>query len=696
MKIYKTDQIRNLGLFGHVGSGKTSLAEAMLFNSKAINRLGKVEEGSTVTDYDPDEIKRTMSIVVGLAPVEWEGSKINVIDAPGYPDFVGETKAAMRVADAALIVLDASGGVEVGSESAWSYAEECNISRAIFVNKMERENANFAESIRQAQEKFGSSVVALTIPIGSESTFKGIIDLLQLKAFVFSGKKDGSFEEQDVPADQSADVTLYREQLIEKIAESDDELLMKYLDGEELGQDELEAALSLGVKKCAITPVLCGSGAGNIGIQQLMSRIIHTMPSPADLEPVVAKTPSGGEKTLTADPAGPLAVFVFKTQADPYVGKLSYFRVYSGTFKSDAQVLNANKGKEERIGTLYFARGKEQQPTGEVPAGDIGAVTKLGETSTGDTLCSPANPVILPHTTIPEPSFTAAIHPKTKADLDKLGQALVRIAEEDPTIHISKDPQTGESLMSGMGESHVQITTERMHRKFGTDVEIALPIVPYRETIQKKVQSEYKHKKQTGGHGQYGHVYIEIEPVPDIDFEFTERVVGGSVPRNYIPAVEKGVREAIVDGILAGYPVVHVRVTLYDGSFHPVDSSEMAFKLAASQAFRKGAQTANPTILEPIMNVEVTVPDSFTGDVMSDLNGKRARVMGMDPQGNGTTKIQAQAPLAEFRRYTTDLRSITQGRGTFHMDFDHYEEVPPNLIPAIVEEAKKLKEAESK
>jgi elongation factor G len=693
MKKYKTELLRNVGLFSHGGAGKTSLAEAMLFDSKAITRLGRVEEGTTTSDYDPDEIKRHISVSTSLAPCEWRESKINVIDTPGYSDFVGEMKAAMRVVDTAIIVLSAQAGVEVGSEQVWAQAEAANTPRLVFINKMERENASFHKTLDQAREILSNLITPLQLPVGNQSDFEGMVDLMRMKAYIFSKKGDAKFEEKEIPAALQAEAGTLREQLVERIAESDDELLEKYLEGEELSTEQLAAALRKGILSGSIIPTLCGSATANIGIQPLMDAIVDYLPSPADLGTVEATDPvSGAQVQLEPISAAPLAALVFKTLADPYVGKLTYLRIYSGSLRSDSRVLNASRNKEERIGQVYFMRGKEQQPTDEVGTGDIGVVAKLQETVTGETLCDPDRPVVLTGIEFPEPSFTAAILPKTKGDLDKLGPSLARIAEEDPTIRIGKDPLTGETIVSGTGESHVQIVAERMHRKFGVDVTVGLPKVPYRETIGASAKAEYKHKKQTGGHGQYGHVFLDLEPLTDgTEFEFQEKIVGGVVPRQYIPAVEKGVREALGEGLLAGYPVFGVRVTLTDGSYHTVDSSEMAFKIAASQAFKKGALSANPTILEPIVDLSITVPESYMGDVIGDLNSKRARVSGMTPDGNGMTTIQAQAPLSEVQRYASDLRSITQGRGTFKMEFSHYEEVPPHVKANIIEAAKAAK-----
>jgi len=689
MKQYGTDQIRNVGLFSHGGAGKTTLSEAMLFNSGTISRMGQVEEGTTTSDYDPEETKRHISVQLSLLPFEWANSKVNLLDTPGYADFVGEVREAIRVADAALILVDAVSGVQVGTDLMWRYANEFELPRFVVISKMERENADFARTADQLRDRFGTKVVPLQVPIGAQDRFAGVVDLLTMKAYTGAKATVG-----EPPADVQSQAQSQREKLVEAIAETDDELINKYLEGEEISEDELRAALRAGVAKGQIIPVLCTGALSNVGVQPLMDAIVAYLPSPADRGAVAARDPvANTEVTLQPSAAESLLAFVFKTTADPYVGKLTYLRVYRGTLSSNSQVYNPNRGRDERIGQLYMIRGKSQEAVENIVAGDIGAVAKLQETTTGDSLCQRDRVVELGAPTFPHPSFSVAITPKSKADLDKMGSALARLTEEDPTIQVRKDADTNEMVVAGMGESHVDVALERMRRKFGVEVETHVPKVPYKETIQAGSKAEYKHKKQTGGHGQYGHVFLELEPLPrGSGFEFAERVVGGSVPKNFIPAVEKGVRESIGEGVLAGYPVVDVKVTLYDGSYHPVDSSEMAFKIAASQAFKKGIEQGRPVLLEPIENLTVTVPEQNMGDVMSDLNSKRCRVLGMDTS-DGISVIKAQGPLAELRTYATDLRSITQGRGTYTMEFSHYEEVPAHLAGSVVAEAKKEKEA---
>ncbi len=685
MKQYPPERLRNVVLLSHGGAGKTSLAEAMLYTAKATTRLGRVEDGTTVSDWDPDEIKRHISVSTAVLPLEWRDHKINILDAPGYADFVGEIKSAMRAADAAVIVLCAASGVEVGSEQIWRYLDEARLPRLVFVNKLDRENANFARTLQQAQERWGSVVIPLHLPIGSEASFSGYVDLLSRTAHKASAKNDGSVEATSIPSDMAAAVEEARLALVEKIAETDDGLIERFLGDEEIGVDELKAALRKAVAAGAIVPVLIGACHKVAGTSALLDTIVDVLPG-ADIANVAAQTPDGKAITLKPGAGEPAVALVFKTMADPYVGKLTYFRVYSGTIRANTNLLDTNRNKPEHIGSLYTMRGKEQTAIGEVGPGDIGAVTKLAEAATGDTLCAPERPVVLDGVHFPEPSYTVAVRPKSKGDLDKLGTSLHRLIEEDPTIHIARDPVTGDTLVSGMGDSHVQIATERMARKFGVNVDLDMPVVPYRETVQGTAQVTSRHKKQTGGHGQFAEVVLIVEPTTANDFEFKDTVVGGSVPKNFIPAVEKGIREALHEGFLAGFPVTNVRVTLTDGKYHPVDSSEMAFKIAGSQGFKEAAQKAHPTLLEPVYHMEITVPDSYTGDIMSDLNSKRARVHGMNPD-HGFTTIEADAPLAEVQRYATDLRSMTQGRGTFSMHFDRYETVPAHLQETIIKES---------
>jgi elongation factor G len=680
MQNYHSEQIRNVVLLSHSNAGKTSISENMLFQAKAISRLGRVEDGTTTSDYEPEETKRKISINLSLLPFEWNNTKVNLIDTPGYADFVGDIKAAIRAADAAIIVVSAASGVEVGTELVWKYADEAALPRIIFINKLDREHTDFFQVLEHVVSKFGRRCVPIQLPIGAESNFEGVVDLVSPKT-------------SKAPASLADKVKTLHEKLVESVAETDDNLITKYLEGTELTEEEIRKTLRTATLGKKLVPVLAGSASQSKGIVELMNAICSYLPSPTDKGKVKARNnQTQQDEEIEPTVSAPFSALVFKTTADPYVGKLTYLRVYSGVINSDSTVWNATRNRAERIGQLYMIRGKSQEPVPRIVAGDIGAVSKLSETNTGDTLSSKDRPLVLPPIEFPAPTLSVAIHPKTKADLDKLGASLARLTEEDPTLAVRKDPDTGETILSGMGDTHFEVSAEKMKRKFGVEVRIEPPKIPYRETITVPTKAEYKHKKQTGGHGQYGHVMLELEPLPrGSGTEFAERIVGGAVPKNYIPAVEKGVNEAFKEGVLAGYPITDVKVTLYDGSFHAVDSSEISFKIAASYAMKKGVQQGQPVLLEPIMNIRITIPDNFTGDVMSDLNSKRARVMGMTP-GDGINVIEAQAPLAEIQRYATDLRAITQGRGSYTMEFSHYEQVPPHIAQKIIAESKKESE----
>ncbi len=684
MKQYGLENIRNMILLSHSGAGKTSLSEAILFDAKAISRLGKVDDGSTTSDYDPDEIKRKISISLSLLPCEWRDNKLNVIDSPGYSDFVGEVKAALRVSESAVILLDVTAGVEVGTEQVWGYTAEANLPRLIFVNKMDRENADFFRAVAEVQAKFGPRCLPLQLPIGAHTSFKGIVDLLTMKGYEGTDGK-----EAEIPSSLQAQASSTREKLVEAIAEVDDSLIEKYLGGEELSLDELRANLRKAVLGGSVVPILTGSALQNMGIDRLLDAICDYLPSPAERKVVV------DDGSIEPSQDGPLAALVFKTSADPYVGKLTYFRIYSGGMESNSQVWNVTKSAAERLGQLFIMRGKSQEPVPKVGAGDIGVVAKLNVTSTGDTLGSQDRPVKIPPIQFPKPIFSKAVFPKTKADVDKMGAALTRLMEEDPTLKMHREADTVEMILSGIGETQIDVAADKLSRKFGVGVELEVPKVPYKETITASANAEYKHRKQSGGHGQYGHVLLELEPLPrGSGNEFAERIVGGAIPKNYIPAVEKGVNEAFQEGVLAHYPVVDVKATAYDGSFHPVDSSEICFKIAGAQALKKGMAEAHPVLLEPIMNVKITVPNDLTGDIIGDLNTKRARVQGMNPQGD-VNVIEAQVPLSEIQRYAIDLKSMTQGRGSYTMELSHYEEVPANVAQRIIaaREAEKAEKA---
>ena len=684
LKQYAPDRIRNVGLFSHGGAGKTSLAEALLFDSGALTRLGRVEEGNTTSDFDPDEIKRHTSVSTAVLPIEWRDHKINLLDAPGFADFLCEIRGALRVADAAVILLDAAAGVEVDAEQVWRAAGERGLARMVYVNKMDRENANFERVVAAAQERLGTSIVPLEVPIGAEAAFKGVVDVLHRRACFFAGR-DGAMEGGPIPDDLVDTVEGYRAQLVERIAENDDALIEKFLNDEPIGDEELDAALKGAVCSGALVPLLCGAAAANKGIQPLLDAIVDYLPAPTEKDPVAARNPkTGATEQLPPDPDGPTVALVFKTLVDRF-GTLSFFRVYSGAVRSDSHMRNVGREQDERLGQLQLVRGKEYQPTDRIVAGDIGVVVKLAATRTGDTLADPAHPVLLEAIEFPRPLFSAAVLPKSNADLDKMGHGLAQLTQEDPSLQAGKDPITGETILSGLSESHVQVATDRLSRKSSVNVETKLPRVPYRETVAAAAKGvKYRHKKQTGGSGQFGEVVIDLEPLPDKDFEFTEKIFGGSVPKQYIPGVEKGVREALQHGVLAGYPVVNVRVTLTDGSYHAVDSSEMAFKIAASQAFKQAVQAAQPVLTEPVMLLRISVPSDLTGDIISDLNSKRAQMQGAMLTDDGLTVIEALAPLAEVQRYATDLRQPTQGQGSFTMQLDHYQRVPGHLTDTIV------------
>jgi elongation factor G len=688
MAQYGLENIRNLALLAHNGAGKTSLAEAILFNTKLINRLGKVSEGSTTSDYDPAEQKRGMSISLSMLPYIWLGNKINLMDTPGYPDFVGEVKSAIRVSEGAVVVVCASNGVEVGSEQVWTYCDVNNLPRIVYINRMDRDNADFAKVVDQLQTKFGRKCLPIQFPIGSHTTFQGIIDLLKMKSYTGTAAK-----EADIPADLKEQAQSMREKLVESIAETDDAMLEKFLGGEELKPDELNKALSKAVTSGKLVPVMVGSGLQNVGVLPLMDAIVNYLPAPKAHDVLIQ---GEGHKTVKVAPdaKGALEALVFKTSADPYVGRLTYFRVYSGSITSNSQVWNCTRNEHERIGQLFILRGKNQEMAQEIAAGDIGAVAKLAVTATGDTLGSKEKPVKIVPIVFPEPRYSEAVYPKTKLDLDKLGPSLAKIVEEDPTLKMHREAVTNETIISGIGEIQLSVAAEKMAHKFGVNVDLQTPKVPYKETITMTTVADYKHKKQTGGHGQYGHVVLELSPMPrGSGTEFAEKIVGGSIPKNFIPAVEKGVHEGMQEGILCGFPIADVKITAIDGSFHPVDSSEICFKIAGAGAVKKGMQDGKPVLLEPIMKIKITAPDSYTGDIISDMNTKRGQVHGMMPE-DGINVIEAIVPLAEVQKYAMNLKSITQGKGTYSIEFDHYQEVPPLVTQKIIAARQVEKEKE--
>ena len=683
--------IKNMGLFGHGGSGKTTLAEALLYESGAITRMGDVEQGNTTMDFDDDEIKRKISINCALATLQWAGTSVTLVDTPGYLDFAGDAISTVRVVDTCCFVISGVDGVEVQTEILWERAAELELPSFIFISKLDRERASFERTVEDVQETLGGNVVPLNLPVGEEHGFRGVVDLVSGKAFEYEAK--GKSKEVEIPGELESALKTGQEKLVEAVAEADDALLEKYLDEGELSAEELATGLKKGVTERSLIPVLCGSAEKSAGIPQLMDFIVRVLPLPAELPDVVGTKPNSDEEiTRARAPDAPMCALVFKTLADPYVGKLTYFRVFSGIFKSDSTVLNSTRGKTERVGQLFQVMGKDQKPVPQLAAGELGAVAKLGGTFTGETLCDKADPIVLPGIEYPAAVMSLVVEPKTKGDEDKLSTALGRLREEDPMLTVKRDTEINQTLISGAGESHLDVVVDKMHRKFGVDVKTDIPRVPYKETIRKNAEAEGKHKKQTGGHGQYGQVFLRLEPLDGgTGCEFENKIVGGAIPRQYIPGVEKGVVGAMKEGYLAGYPLVDMKVTLYDGSFHTVDSSELAFKMAASKAIKEGVGKADAVLIEPIMNVEVTVPDQYMGDVIGDLNSKRGRILGMQPKGKMQV-VGAQVPLAEMSRYSIDLRSITGGRGVFSMELSHYEEVPDHIAQKIIAEAKKKQE----
>lgn len=691
MKVGNTEQIRNLALLSHGGVGKTSFAEAILFKAGQLNRLGKVEDGTTQSDFTPEEKNRQISINASYLPLMWQKHKINLIDTPGYVDFIGEVQSTLRIVETAVILVCAASGVEVNTRRFWKMAEKHELPRVIFINKMDRESANYSETLADIKEAFGKGVVPLFMPIGAQDKLKGVVDLLKQKAYIYSDW--GKFTVEDIPADLSDQVEELRMELVESLAEADDELMMKYLEEEELTQQELENALAQGIKKGTLFPVFCGSANQGIGIEEFLNYTISSLPNPCQRKELQAQNANSSENiNILCDVEGPLCALIAKTMVDPYVGRLNIFRVFSGRFKADSEVYNPRKEVTERIAKVYVLQGKEQQTVDELIAGDIGAVAKLQKTTTSDTFASKDNPLLVPPIAFLEPTLPVAVEPKAEGDEEKISTALTRFAEEDPTFRSFHNTETKELIISGMGTMHIDVVKDVSRRKFNVDFQTRVPKVAYKETIQKKVIVEEKHKKQSGGRGQYGHVHLRVEPLEkSAGFEFSQEIFGGSIPNQYIPGVEKGIRESLGEGVLAGYPVVDVKATVFDGSYHPVDSSEMAFKLAASKGFKKALQQASPVLLEPVMEVEVEVSDEFMGDVIGDLNSKRGKILGMEPQ-DGFQIIKAQVPLSELGTYATDLKSITGGQGTFVMKLAYYDKVPPKEAEDIIAATKKEKE----
>ena len=682
---YDTAKIRNLGIIAHGGAGKTSLSEAILFNSGMIDRLGRVDDGTSTMDFEPEEIKRKISITSSLDHCEWQGHSIHLVDTPGYGDFIADTRACMRTLDCAVIILSAISGVKVQTEEVWAWADEFEIPRIAFVNKLDRERASFFRAIDDMEKALKARGVAIQLPLGIEAGFDGVIDLIRMKAYRYAKDSSGSFTEIEIPAEYLDEAQRLREQMVETVAEAYDALTEKYLESGDLSEEEIIDGLRVGTLRNTFTAVLCGSATANIGVKQLLDAICAYLPSPLDRTKAIGTNP----KTKALEERAPLetepfSALVFKTTSDPYTGKISIFRVYSGVLNSDSTVFNATKGVDERIGQIYELEGKKQKPIKQAVAGDIVAVAKLKETVTGDTLCDAAKPVVYEPAPLLKPVISYAIEPKTKNDEDKIHSALHKMIEEEPTLESHRDEQTKEFIISGMGQVHLDVIVEKMKRKFNVEVLLKTPKVPYLETIRGSVLVQGKYKKQSGGRGQYGDCWIEMGPMPRGEgYLFEDKIVGGVIPRQYIPAVDKGIQEAALEGFLAGDPVVDFKVALYDGSFHTVDSSEMAFKIAGSMAFKKAMESCKPVLLEPIMNMKVTVPDENMGDVIGDINSRRGKVVGVEPKANSQI-IRTVVPMTEVLAYSNDLRSMTSDRGLFTMEFSHYEEVPSHLMQKVI------------
>lgn len=694
MKRYEPELIRNVGLFSHGGDGKTSIAEAMLFLSGENNRLGRVDDGTSIMDFEPEELERKITISSSLAFFEWKRHKINLIDTPGDDNFISDARFCMRVVDCAIIVVSGIDGVKVQTEKVWQFAKENSNPLLIFINKLDRERSDFFRTLDSLKESFeDSNFVPVQLPFGKEDEFKGVLDLLTKKAFLYSDDALGTYEEKEIPNELKEIVERYRERLLESIVEMDDEIMEKYLSGEEIEPSRMEECLRKGIYEGKIIPVLCGSAIRNIGIRNLLDFIINFYPPPTFRKEIEGYDIKSGEKIKRKiSPQEPFSAYVFKTISDPFTGRLSLFKVYSGELYPDVSVLNATKDEKEKIGQIFSLVGKKQKPLACAVSGDIAVVAKLKNVGTGDTLCDEKSPIKYEGVKVPPALISYSLKPKTKGDEDKLNASLAKLMEEDLTIRYARDEQTKEFILSGMGQVHIEVIVEKLKRKFGVEVELKEPKVPYKETIKGTAKAQGKYKRQSGGRGQYGDTWLEISPLPRGEgFVFEDKIVGGVIPKQYIPAVEKGVIEAMQHGILAGYPVTDVKVTLYDGSYHEVDSSEMAFKIAASMGFKKCMEMANPVLLEPIMKMEIITPEENLGDVMGDLNSRRGKILGVEAKGNNQI-IKAYVPMAEILKYAPDLRSMTGGRGTFTMEFSHYEEVPPHIAQKIIEQAKKEKE----
>jgi elongation factor G len=697
MKVFESKNIRNIALVGHGDSGKTSLTSALLYSAGAVNRLGRIEEGNTVTDFDEDEIERSFSINTALAHMEWDGTKINVLDTPGYRTFILDAKASMVGAETAVVVVDAVAGVEVQTELVWSYAEDFKLPRAIVINRMDRDRASFSRTLESLQTAFGRSVIPVQIPIGEEQNFQGIVDLLRGKSYRYEDKPSGKFKEEPIPDEFQADAEKRREELIEMIAENDDELMEKFFEEGTLSDQELLGGLRKAVQNQTVFPVFCVSATENVGVKQLLDWIVNLFPNPLERGAVTlidSKTQEEKEFFGAADGAA-TAGFILKTFADPFAGRINLIKVFSGTLKSDSSLKNLARDMDERLGTLQVMQGKAHEGVPEVHAGDICAVIKLKETNTGDTLAEHSFEGSFKRVEFPEQSISFAIEPKSRGDEDKMSHAITRLLEEDPSLSFHRDSRTKEFLLSGSGQLHVEVAVGKLKKKFGVEVLLKTPKVAYRETITGSADVQGKHKKQSGGHGQYGDCKIRMEPLArDAGFEFVDEIFGGSIPKNYIPAVKKGIIETAEKGYLTDCPVVDFKVILYDGSYHDVDSSDMAFKIAGSLAFKKAMERAKPVLLEPIMNVEIYAPEESAGDVIGDLNGRRGRILGMDVKGSKQV-VSAQVPMSEMLNYAPTLTSLTGGRGNFHMEQSHYDIVPAQLVERIIKETRSQKEETS-
>jgi len=688
MAKYDTAKVRNVGIVAHGGAGKTSLTEAILFATGTNDRLGRVDDGSSTMDFEPEEIKRKITVSSSLNHGEWDGHSLHIVDTPGYGDFIADTRSCLRVLGGAVVIISAISGVKVQTEEVWEWANEAEIPRIAFVNKMDRERANFLRAMGDMEKALGARAVAVQLPLGAEEDFEGVIDLVRMKAYRYEKDLSGKFVETDIPADYLADAESMREQLVETVAEAYDALTEKFLDTGELTNEEILDGLRVGTLRNTFTPVFCGSALGNVGVSQLLDYICLCLPSPLDLGRVSGVNPKTNDvEERSPQESEPFSALVFKTTSDPYTGKISVFRVYSGVLNSDSTIYNSTRDCTERIGQIYELEGKKQKPVKQAVAGDIVAVAKLKETVSGDTLCDADKPIVYEPAKSLEPVISFAIQPKTKNDEDKIHGALQRLMEEDPTITLRRDEQTREHIISGMGQVHLEVTIEKLKRKFGVEVELKTPKVPYLETIKSAVKVQGKYKKQSGGRGQYGDCWVEFIPLGRGDgYQFEDKIVGGVIPKTYIPAVDKGIQEASLEGALAGYPLVDFKAVLYDGSFHTVDSSEMAFKIAGSMAFKKAMEMSKPVLLEPIMKMKITVPEDNMGDVIGDLNSRRGKVVGVEPKANSQI-IRAVVPMAEVLSYANDLRSMTSDRGLFTTEFSHYEELPSHLAQKVVNEA---------